>query len=88
MKTLLRRIQQAAKEDGVGQLVVERDYAQAYVLHGIASQAELRETLAFKGGTALRKVHFGGDYRFSEDLDFSTLNGPTEALDLAVRTAV
>jgi len=87
MKTLLRRIQQAAKEDGVGQLVVERDYAQAYVLHGIASQAELRETLAFKGGTALRKVHFG-NYRFSEDLDFSALNGPTEALDLTVKAAV
>lgn len=30
----------------------------------------LRETLVFKGGTALRKCDFG-DYRFSEDLDFS-----------------
>ena len=34
----------------------------------------LRDTLVFKGGTALRKCYFG-DYRFSEDLDFSTLKG-------------
>ena len=32
----------------------------------------LRDTLVFKGGTALRKCYFG-DYRFSEDLDFSAL---------------
>jgi predicted nucleotidyltransferase component of viral defense system len=36
----------------------------------------LSETLAFKGGTALRRIHFG-DYRFSEDLDF-TLVGELE----------
>lgn len=88
MKTLQRRIQQAAKDAGVNQLVVERDYAQTYVLLGIASQAELREPLVFKGGTALKKVHFGS-YRFSEDLDFSAVDGPREAaLELAVRAAV
>jgi predicted nucleotidyltransferase component of viral defense system len=30
----------------------------------------LRDTLVFKGGTALKKCYFG-DYRFSEDLDFT-----------------
>jgi predicted nucleotidyltransferase component of viral defense system len=88
MKTLQRRIQQAAKDGGVNQLVVERDYAQSYVLFGIASQAELRKTLVFKGGTALKKVHFG-TYRFSEDLDFSAVDGPREAtLEQAIRAAV
>lgn len=39
----------------------------------------LRDTLVFKGGTALRKYYFG-DYRFSEDLDFSGQEGvPTGA---------
>jgi predicted nucleotidyltransferase component of viral defense system len=30
----------------------------------------LREHLVFKGGTALKRCYFG-DYRFSEDLDFT-----------------
>jgi predicted nucleotidyltransferase component of viral defense system len=34
----------------------------------------LLERLAFKGGTCLRKVFFGKQYRFSEDLDFTTLD--------------
>lgn len=78
MKPLQRRIQEAAKASGVNQIVVERDYAQSYVLLGIASVAELRDTLVFKGGTALKKIYFG-DYRFSEDLDFSAVGAPTEA---------
>ena len=54
----------------------------------------LRDSLVCKGGTALRKCYFG-DYRFSEDLDFSALAGvPTgdemeqlakEACETAVR---
>jgi predicted nucleotidyltransferase component of viral defense system len=39
-----------------------------------------------KGGTALKKLYFG-DYRFSEDLDFSADGGPRErALEEAVRS--
>jgi predicted nucleotidyltransferase component of viral defense system len=34
------------------------------------AESELRRTLAFKGGTALKRCYFG-DYRFSEDLDFT-----------------
>src|SRR5262245_15317317 len=88
MKLLQRRIQKAEKDGRVNQLVVARDYAQSYVLLGIASQAELRETLVFKGGTALKKVHFKS-YRFSEDLDFSAVDAPSgPALEQAIRTAV
>lgn len=45
----------------------------AWFLTGLAGHP-LREVLAFKGGTALRRCWFGG-YRFSEDLDF-TLTRP------------
>lgn len=88
MKTLQRRIQQAAKDARVSQPVVERDYAESYVLLGIASHKALRKSLVFKGGTALRKIYFAR-YRYSEDLDFSSAAGPTDA-DLlnAVRAAV
>ena len=84
-------MQQAAKDGGVNQLVAERDYVQSYVLLGIAATTELRDSLAFKGGTALKKVHFGS-YRFSgfsEDLDFSGIDAPQgPRLEQAVRGAV
>jgi uncharacterized protein len=78
VKPLQRRVQEAAQAGRVDQIVVERDYAQSYVLLGIAGVETLRDTLVFKGGTALKKIHFG-DYRFSEDLDFSAVNGPRGA---------
>lgn len=88
MKTLERRLQEAAKKKGVIQRIVEVDYAQSYVLHGISSVPELRDALVFKGGTALKKVHFES-YRFSEDLDFSAENSPKEGvLDRVIRAAV
>ena len=49
--------------------VLERDYCLAWFLVGL-SGSPLRETLVFKGGTALKRCYFG-DYRFSEDLDFT-----------------
>lgn len=88
MKTLRRRIQDACKTGSVDQLVIERDYAQSYVLHGLGETPEFRDSLVFKGGTALKKVHFG-EYRFSEDLDFSMVEGPTENdLEIAIRSAI
>jgi len=62
------------KENGgrrIPENVLERDYCIAWFLIGL-SQTSLRNKLAFKGGTALRRCHFY-DYRFSEDLDFTFL---------------
>jgi len=53
----------------VGEAVLERDYCLAWFLVGL-SRSPLREILVFKGGTALKRCYFG-DYRFSEDLDFT-----------------
>jgi predicted nucleotidyltransferase component of viral defense system len=63
----------------VGQRVIEKDYVLSWLLVGIA-ESELRNELAFKGGTALKKVYYP-DYRFSEDLDF-TLRGDLPHNDL------
>lgn len=59
----------------VVEAVLERDYCLAWFLVGL-SRSPLREALVFKGGTALKRCYFG-DYRFSEDLDF-TLVEPRE----------
>ena len=53
----------------IPEAVLERDYCLAWFLIGL-SQSSLREHLVFKGGTALKRCYFG-DYRFSEDLDFT-----------------
>lgn len=68
--------------------IVEKDYALSYLLAGIAKQDQLTHSLVFKGGTALKKIFFG-DYRFSVDLDFSTLNAPkNQALEDALQSAM
>ncbi|HUV14182.1 MAG TPA: nucleotidyl transferase AbiEii/AbiGii toxin family protein [Acidobacteriota bacterium] len=51
--------------------VLERDYCLSWFLVGL-SRTPLRDRLAFKGGTALKKCYFD-HYRFSEDLDFTLI---------------
>jgi predicted nucleotidyltransferase component of viral defense system len=53
----------------IPETLLERDYCLSWLLVGL-SRSPLRDRLAFKGGTALKKCYFG-DYRFSEDLDFT-----------------
>lgn len=88
MKTLRARLEEARKRLGIPWEVLERDYLLSWVLAGIAQVESLRKTLVFKGGTALKKCYFG-NYRFSEDLDFSALPGvPTgDGMEKAVGQA-
>src|SRR5258708_26038636 len=70
------------KEHGgrrIPEAVLERDYCLAWFLVGLG-QSRLGQILIFKGGTALKRCHFG-DYRFSEDLDF-TLARPAEFAEI------
>ena len=72
MRPLRTRLQEARRHLGIPWEALERDYLQSWVLAGITQVPVLRDTLMFKGGTALRKCYFG-DYRFSEELGFSAL---------------
>src|SRR5580693_1584175 len=60
-----------AKDVGrrIPESVLERDYCLAWFLVALA-ESDLKAVLGFKGGTALKRCYFG-DYRFSEDLDFT-----------------
>lgn len=51
---------------------LEKDYMLTKILYEI-SKNELKDKVAFKGGTALNKVYFNY-YRLSEDLDFTAVN--------------
>ncbi len=56
---------------GIPMGILEKDYALTSLLSVIANFPKL-SSLAFKGGTALKKMYFE-DFRFSEDLDFACL---------------
>ncbi len=60
-------IREKAREQGVLVSTIERDYAQNWLLKALSSLP-----LVLKGGTGIRKVYIG-DYRFSDDLDFTLL---------------
>ena len=72
MKALRSRLLEARKHLGLPWEALEWDYLLSWILAGIAQVESLRDALVFKGGTALKKCYFG-DYRFSEDLDFSAV---------------
>lgn len=88
MKPLRARLQEARKRLGLPWEVLERDYLLSWILAGIDRVAVLRDALVFKGGTALKKCYFG-DYRCSEDLDFTAVGSvPTgPAMESAIREA-
>jgi predicted nucleotidyltransferase component of viral defense system len=49
---------------------VEQDLVLSRVLVEVFSNTTLGENLAFRGGTALYKLHFPSAWRYSEDIDF------------------
>jgi predicted nucleotidyltransferase component of viral defense system len=65
-----RLVQWYAADGGVDLDIAEREIVLAYVLR-ILSDKGLLSHLAFKGGTAIRKLHLGVTGRFSLDLDFT-----------------
>ncbi len=60
--------------------VIEKDYLLGWLLAGIANHDVLSRTWVFKGGTCLRKCYYE-TFRFSEDLDFTIVDGGPEEPD-------
>lgn len=65
-------IKQIAAQRGLLDIVVEKNYVLDWMLWGISQNEYLKQRIVFKGGTALHKMYFS-DWRFSEDLDFTTI---------------
>jgi predicted nucleotidyltransferase component of viral defense system len=65
-----RLVQWYAADAGVDLDIAEREIVLTYVLRILADKGLLAQ-LAFKGGTAIRKLILGGQGRFSLDLDFT-----------------
>jgi predicted nucleotidyltransferase component of viral defense system len=77
-----RDLQQLRAEWTLDIGVMEKDYVLGWLLAGIAQHSALAETWMFKGGTCLRKCYYE-TFRFSEDLDFTVIDGgPDDPDDL------
>lgn len=88
MPSVPQLIRSVSQKKQVQQYIVEKDYALSYLLAAIVSTDGLGDNLVLKGGTALKKLYFA-DYRFSEDLDYSTrVMGPIEQIDSLMETVV
>lgn len=82
-----RELAELRAEWSLDQGVIEKDYVLGWLLCGIAHHADLRESWIFKGGTCLRKCYYE-TYRFSEDLDFTVVEGGPEEPDDLMRIFV
>ena len=81
MPNVTQLIRNVAQNKKVQRYIIEKDYALSYLLAAITAIEVLNNNLVLKGGTALRKLYFP-DYRFSEDLDYSTrVKGRIDQID-------
>ncbi|MCX9082379.1 MAG: nucleotidyl transferase AbiEii/AbiGii toxin family protein [Candidatus Methanoperedens sp.] len=78
-------IKEKARENGVPETTIEKDYALNWILRSLNQQTD---SFVLKGGTGLRKVYFK-NYRFSEDLDFTMLKSTGRSdIELVIKKAI
>lgn len=61
------------KTSGLPLSTLEKDYTLGLLIWSISQNKNLADHWIFKGGTCLKKCYFG-DYRFSEDLDYTLVS--------------
>ena len=83
---LKKEIEKLAEEKGVAKSTIDKDWVLGHFIDAIFSIPECRSNLVFKGGTCLKKCYFP-DYRFSEDLDFTSIN-PEFVLDKKLLSSI
>lgn len=70
---LQKEIATIAEAKEVAKTTIDKDWALGHFIDAIYSIKKCRDNLIFKGGTCLKKCYYP-DYRFSEDLDFTSIN--------------
>jgi predicted nucleotidyltransferase component of viral defense system len=70
LKPLRKRLEAVSQKTSLRLDILQQDYLLSWILFGVFTHPLLKDNLVFKGGTCLKKCYFG-DYRFSQDLDFT-----------------
>lgn len=73
----LNTIKEVSAQRGVSEVIIEKDYVLDWLVWGLSQIQNMKFNLIYKGATSLHKMYFS-DWRFSEDLDFTTLKNLTE----------
>ena len=68
-----KELEKLAQAKGVRSSTIDKDWVLGQFVDAIYSIPRCRTDLVFKGGTCLKKC-WVSDYRFSEDLDFTSIN--------------
>lgn len=68
---LQKEISNISIRERVQKSIIDKDWALGHFLDALYSIPELRQKLIFKGGTCIKKCYIS-DYRFSEDIDFTS----------------
>src|ERR1700748_2556488 len=76
---LKKEIEKIALHENVSRSTRDKDWVLGHFIDAIFSIPICRNSLVFKGGTCLKKCYIP-DYRFSEDMDFTSVN-PNFILD-------
>ena len=79
-----RELSSIARQRKLTLIIVEKDYVLGWVLFGLSTIPDI----VLKGDTALSKVYFSQNWRFSEDLDFSTDRSDWTALSGQIDSAL
>ena len=66
LRPLRKRLDEISKKTNIRLDVIQQDYVLSWLLVGIFQHPQLKSTLVFKGGTALKKGYFG-EYRYGYD---------------------
>ncbi|TAD97040.1 MAG: nucleotidyl transferase AbiEii/AbiGii toxin family protein [Bacteroidetes bacterium] len=66
-------IDKLAQEQNIRATTIDKDWVLGHFIDAIYTIEECFNNLIFKGGTCLKKCRFS-DYRFSEDLDFTSVS--------------
>lgn len=74
---LQKEIKTVAEQQEVPASTIDKDWVLGHFLNAIYSLDGWRDKLIFKGGTCLHKCYIE-DYRFSEDLDFTSADAKFE----------
>jgi predicted nucleotidyltransferase component of viral defense system len=70
---LKKEIEKKAIEHNVSRNTIDKDWVLGHFIDAIFSVEKCKKELVFKGGTCLRKCYIN-NYRFSEDLDFTSID--------------
>jgi predicted nucleotidyltransferase component of viral defense system len=68
-----KEIEHIALQKDILKAIIDKDWVLGHLLNAFYSFEDIKNCFVFKGGTCLKKCYFG-DYRFSEDLDFTLLD--------------